>query len=200
MRWIVITSPSDVQGEASKIVNLIETGVDTIHLRKPYATKDQYAGLIKSIPEKYYGRIVIHDHFSLCCDYALGGIHLNRRNPEVPEPFCGSVSCSCHSLYEVAMRKQMCDYVFLSPIFNSISKQGYEAAFSDEELADAAERGIIDSKVIALGGVTAERIQILRKWGFGGAAFLGDIWNRMQTEDATKYLESIRNLMTDTLP
>ena len=39
-------------------------------------------------------------------------------------------------------------------------------------------RGIIDRKVMALGGVDADNIGSLRGYGFGGAVVLGAIWNR----------------------
>ena len=41
---------------------------------------------------------------------------------------------------------------------------------------EAYEAGIIDSRVMALGGVTFERIEQVRKMGFGGAMILGDAW------------------------
>ena len=63
------------------------------------------------------------------------------------------------------------DYVFLSPVFDSISKQGYRAAFSMETLEQA--RGIIDEKVFALGGVTLDKITILEQLHFGGIAVYG---------------------------
>ena len=68
------------------------------------------------------------------------------------------------------------DYVFISPIYDSISKHGYHSAFSDEVLRQASAQGIIDHKVVALGGVTRQRIPQLEKYGFGGAAMLGEMW------------------------
>lgn len=85
-------------------------------------------------------------------------------------------------------------YVFLSPIFDSISKAGYEAAFTASRLQQAAADGIIDGKVIALGGVTANNIPLLKEWHFGGAAFLGDVWSRISHPDVDKYLKTLRLL------
>ena len=67
------------------------------------------------------------------------------------------------------------DYVFLSPVFNSISKQGYEAAFTDEQLDAAARSGLLDHRVMALGGIMPECAPQLRRWHFGGGAMLGCI-------------------------
>ena len=68
------------------------------------------------------------------------------------------------------------DYVFLSPIFDSISKRGYRSQFSLTELQKAAAEGIIDSKVVALGGITKDKLPLLQSLHFGGAAMLGAIW------------------------
>lgn len=50
------------------------------------------------------------------------------------------------------------DYLFLSPIFDSISKRGYLSQFSFESLQNAAKEGLIDGKVFALGGVTQAKV------------------------------------------
>ena len=81
--------------------------------------------------------------------------------------------------------------MFLSPIFDSISKQGYAAAFTKEELADASRRGVIDERVIALGGVTPKHLGELARIGFGGGAFLGHVWNYAQGESFDSDLDTI---------
>lgn len=213
MKLIVITSPHPVPYEAQRIRELFDCGIDTLHLRKPGASAADCARLLDALPGECLRRIVVHDHFQLCRDYGLGGIHLNRRNPTVP-PFiaaarcgktsaCGSetppatiptVSASCHSIAEAAAKKADADYVFLSPIFDSISKQGYQAAYSDDALSEAADGGIIDSRVIALGGITAERMPMLRRWHFGGAAFLGDVWNRAGQDDFCSHVRLLAEM------
>ena len=123
--------------------------------------------LLTLIPEQYHKRIVVHGHFYLKEEFRLKGIHLNLRNPNAPDHYKGHISCSCHSLEEVAESREL-DYVFLSPVFDSISKQGYASHFSEEQL-----RGHVDARVMALGGVTAGKIPWLADVGFGGCAFLG---------------------------
>lgn len=176
MKRIVITWPEFIADEARHIIRLLDEGTDRIHLRKPESDIHDCARLLEAIPEEYYQRISLHDHFELLRDYPLGGVHLNRRNPLPPEDFKGLVSCSCHSFEEVERRKQQCDYVFLSPIFNSISKQGYAAAFTDDELRGAADSGLVDDRVYALGGVSADKLPLLTDWHFGGYVQLGAVW------------------------
>ena len=176
MKWIVITSPDFLSGEALFIDRLFCHGLDVLHLRKPGASYEDCRHLLSEVPCRWHNRIVVHEHFSLAAEYSLLGIHLNRRCPDVPEGFRGHVSCSCHCLDEVVAAKPHCDYVFLSPIFDSISKQVYRSAFSEEEIRDAAKSGIIDERVIALGGISFSKLQLVSYYGFGGAAMLGEVW------------------------
>ena len=176
---IVITLPYFFDGEAEQIVQLLHSSVDLIHIRKPESKAEELERLIMSIPSEYYPRLVLHDHHELAMKYHLHGVHLNGRNPQPPQGWEGSVSKSCHSLEEVKEWKEKCDYVSLSPIFDSISKQGYHAAFSSTEIEEASRQGIIDKKVLALGGVTFNKIDDVLRMGFGGGMILGDAWKNV---------------------
>lgn len=173
MLWIAVTAPGFFEGEARFISRMLAHGVDFVHLRKPDASEDECARLLDDLSAGERARIVVHDHFSLALPYGLHGIHLNRRHGEIPDGYSGHVSRSCHTLEEVMRYKEQCGYVFLSPIFDSISKSGYGSAFSAGILRRAADEGVVDGKVVALGGVTPERVPYLRSLGFGGAAMLG---------------------------
>lgn len=173
-KLIVITTPSFFPDEASLIDLLFAEGMPRLHLRKPDCKRGELEALLDRISPAYYKRIVLHDWFDLAEERKLGGIHLNRRNPEVPPLYKGRISRSCHSLEEVIEYKPVCDYVFLSPIFQSISKEGYGNGFSLDGLREA--KGIIDEKVIALGGICPQTIMKLKDIPFGGVAVLGALW------------------------
>lgn len=195
MEWIVITSPGFLQGEADFIDRLFGHGLDRLHLRKPGAEIGECRRLLDGISREWLPQIVVHDNFGLCREYGLGGVHLNGRNPMAPPNHEGSVSRSCHSLEEISRYKGECDYLTLSPIFNSISKQGYMAAFGPGQLAAARDSGLIDSRVMALGGVTLENIPRVKELGFGGVAILGDVWQRMADGSVDEYLASLRKAL-----
>lgn len=195
MEWIVITSPGFIQGEADFIDRLFGHGLDRLHLRKPGADIGECRRLLDGISREWLPQIVVHDNFGLCREYGLGGVHLNGRNPMAPPNHEGSVSRSCHSLEEISRYKEECDYLTLSPIFNSISKQGYMAAFGPGQLAAARDSGLIDRRVIALGGVTLENIPRVKELGFGGVAILGDVWQRMADGSVDEYLASLRKAL-----
>ena len=178
---IVITLPHFFHGEATLIAQMLQGQVALVHIRKPQASAEEVERLIKEIPTWCRKRLVLHDHHPLAQKYHLYGIHLNSRNPLPPKGWTGSVSRSCHSLAEVEEWKETCNYVSLSPIYDSISKQGYHAAFTKDELCEAHRRGIIDERVMALGGVTFGKIDEVMAMGFGGGMILGDAWKSFST-------------------
>lgn len=188
---VVITLEKFFKDEHLWINSLFEAGLQYLHLRKPGAKRFETEDLLRKINAQYYNRIVLHDNFEMAVEYNLEGIHLNKRNPFAPKSFTGRISRSCHSIEEVARYMDECFYVTLSPIFNSISKVGYNSAFSAGQLAVAASRGIIDNRVVALGGVTAENIRTLKKIGFGGAAVLGTIWNAKDCIEAVNIFKEL---------
>ena len=175
MRLLAITRPELYVEEVREAIYLLDNVVDILHIRKPNATVEQVEHLVCAL-QKYRDRVVLHDHFDLAVKYSLRGVHLNSRNGVVPTGFRGTISRSCHTAEEVVRYKAECDYVFLSPIFDSISKEGYRSAFADDELEALRDSGVIDNKVYALGGITMDNLQRIKSLGFGGAAMLGAAW------------------------
>lgn len=181
---IVITMPEMFPGEADMVNTLFANGMQRLHLRKPGASEQEMAEWIGRIDLPFRQKIIVHDHHRLLKTMGLGGIHLNARNPEAPAWFSaerqkrGSVtlSRSCHSLEEIAQWKGVCDYLFLSPIFNSISKGGYTSAFTRKTLLQAYHDGLFSKPVYALGGVSADNIRSIYDYGFAGAAVIGSLW------------------------
>lgn len=176
--YIVITRPEFIDNESDAITAKFQSGLQRLHLRKPDSNIEEYRQLLSGIPSCYHNRIVIHEHFELLDEFDLCGIHLNRRNPLKPAGWTGHISCSCHSLEEIQEKKADYDYLSLSPIYDSISKQGYASHFSKEQLVEAHRLGIIDHKVCALGGITPDKADELTDLGFGHIMVLGDAWQK----------------------
>lgn len=184
-RLLLLTSPATVPDEPRLLTELLAQGVERLHLRKPGWSASQLEALIQELPAHYYSRLVLHAYPHLVRQYQLGGLHLTgsqraatkRRPALLPGQ---SLSTSFHSLAEVSQHRRHYDYVFLSPIFDSISKEGYSSGFDLSEiqvgLRTLNARPGYRPKVLALGGVEAQNIDLVRKTGFAGAAVLGTIW------------------------
>lgn len=173
MLIIAITPPQAIDGEAATISRLLANGFDIVHLRKPEADIDYCRELLSQLSHSELKRIVVHDHFTLYEEYPLRGVHINRNITHYPPLYRGSRTRSCHSFEEVKQHKEQYDYIFLSPIFDSISKRGYYSKFCHRELQRASDEGIIDNRVVALGGVSPDKIAYLESLHFGGAAMMG---------------------------
>lgn len=167
-----ITSPEDIHLEAYKINRLLESGaLDYIHIRKPASDLSDVRKIIEDIDYKNRSRIRLHGHFALTCDYNLAGVHLNSRCPVAPSTAV-EVTRSCHSIEEL-FDSDCYEYVTLSPIFDSLSKSGYYSAFKPEDL----KVSLGSHKVVALGGVTPDKFEALKRCGFIGGAMLGYLWH-----------------------
>ncbi len=175
MKLIAITKPYCENDEAAFIRRLFESGFDIVHLRKPETDINYCRVLLEKLTEEERKKIVVHDYHILYEEFSLKGIHINKNVTTLPKDYQGFKTRSCHSLEEVKMYKNDFDYVFLSPIFDSISKVGYKSAFAEDVLRKATEQGIVDEKVVALGGVTFDKITYLKELNFGGAAMMGSL-------------------------
>ncbi len=190
MRLIVITPETPVRAEAEAIMTMLDLGVERVHLRHPRLSAETIAGIIGRIDRHYRGRLSLNDCHPLALRYGCG-IHLNSRNPSTPEDFKGIVSRSCHSIAEVVAAAPITDYRFISPVFDSISKQGYTTIFTPDELRGAFDDGRLDSDTFALGGVSADTIGRLRDTGFSGVAALGAAWGSGGIENITQHIKRL---------
>lgn len=191
-KLIVITPPWKCKEEAGRISDLIDAGVQRVHIRKPDWSRDDMIRLIESIKPEYHRYLKLHSWFDLCNSYQLAGIHLNRCNRKIPSDFKGYISISLHSVEEIDS-SGVYEYETLSPIFDSISKSNYQSRFKIESL----RREIAGRNIIALGGVEPSTFQFLKQTGFIGGALLGYIWGRSQEDFSEKMFVDRLNLMID---
>jgi thiamine-phosphate pyrophosphorylase len=182
---VLLTAPSAQPDEPRVLADLLAQGLSRLHLRKPGWSAAQLEALIQALPPPCYARIVLHAYPELVRQYRLGGLHLTgsqrAASKRPPRLLPGqTLSTSFHALAEIARSRRRYDYVFLSPIFDSISKEGYARNFDLGDLrrffqAQAARPGY-RPPVLALGGIEAPTIDLVRQVGFAGAAVLGAVW------------------------
>jgi len=187
---IVISRPELLTNEAEVLKSLFAAGLSIYHLRKPDASRNEIAELIAELPQRYHDRIVLHAHHELSDKFAVRGLHIRStwQNGQVSDtaidamanPGVLTISAACHDLAYLNGSDESggtcadCDYVFYSPVFNSISKPGYRPTASWENIVAAVQKSVLP--VFALGGVTVDNISRLRVAGFAGAAVLGAVW------------------------
>ena len=186
-----MTTPHFFVEEHQILSALFDEGLEILHLRKPNTEPVYSERLLQLIPDSYLNKIVVHDHFYLKNEYGLKGIHLNNRNPDIPSKYKGQISKSFHSIDDLMQEKRNFDYLFLSPVFDSISKSDYKSTFSLSKLKEMSKSRIIDKKVFAMGGIDIDNIPLLKDLGFGGIVILGAIWNRFDIHQASDFKDLI---------
>ena len=174
MRLIVITAPQPVSEEADTINGLFHEGLELLHLRKPGYTLKEMRTLAEAIDPDFRHRVVLHSHHQLAMELGLGGCHFPAARRQDMVRTDTRLSSSCHSPGEIEELAPVCDYLFLSPVFDSISKPGYRAAFNQATLDQLTGR---HCNLVALGGIDRFTLPRLLGHNWYGAAVLGTIWN-----------------------
>lgn len=179
MELIVISDPVCFEGEADLINALFDAGMAVFHLRKPDTDKSTYAGLISKIAKQYHGGIALHQFHELAEDFPLiKRLHYPEQHRKaslnaIVDLNGYTLSTSVHHLTTLHELKGF-DYAFYGPVFNSISKPGYEGLQKDDLMLPDKDRLV---KIIGIGGIDEEKVQRLKEMGFDGIAVLGTIWN-----------------------
>jgi len=199
LKLIVLSGSKDDAEEPLQVVRFLEHGLDVFHLRKPEFSSRKMEEYIQQIPARFRKNIVIHSHYHLAKKYNLLGIHLGKTkrkswyfkhirlplikwfNPSL------QISTSFHHLASLYEETFPYDYVFLSPIFDSISKSGYQSGFSHQNLGAAINRS--QYRVMALGGIDLSKL-IVKKNYFAGIVLSGVIWqnkNKQETYNTIRH-------------
>lgn len=208
MKLAVISSPAFFAEEARIIERLFAEGLELFHLRKPGAEEDELSGLISQIDPLLHRRISMHSNYHLALKYRLGGVHLTEKkwsncgvDTTEQDPVVSAdirLSASVHCFADCRLRREYfgrkLDYIFLSPIFDSISKPDYKSAFSHEDLKDFLETNSDLADIFALGGISAENILFIRHLGFAGAVLHGVVW---KTGDAVTIFKDIKRILSN---
>ncbi|MBT7650459.1 MAG: thiamine phosphate synthase [Opitutae bacterium] len=177
---ILISPPSEKDGEIDLLCQFFDAGLSRFHLRKPNFSAEDLKRYLNQIPSEHLSKIVVHRCPEVLADFAVGGYHL-RSNESAHQVLKGTSSKSLHKLSELTRLKETMDYVFLGPIFRSVSKQGYGPKISLNEIFSLFSSGRLNSlakipKVYALGGIRKKKMLRLSEVGFSGVALLGSVW------------------------
>ena len=191
MKLAIMTKSTFFVEEDKILSSLFDEGLDDLHLFKPGSSPMYSERLLTLLPEDYYRKITVHDHFYLKQEYDLAGIHLDNPTDNLPDGYKGKFSRTCTDLSQLKEMKKKSQYVLLKNIFDCIEFKEEKSSFSLQQLELAAGNGLIDKKVYALGGMSLENIKIAKALGFGGVVICGDLWNRFDIHNEKDYKELI---------
>lgn len=180
---IVITNPTPIINEINTIHSLFENGLELLHIRKPYFSEIEMKAFLSEIKLVFRQRLVLHSQHHLTEEFGITRIHFTEKTRnEITEESLKNLknkgfilSTSIHEMIDFEELSPVFDYAFFGPVFESISKQNYISNLDfKKELGQIKNNNI---KLIALGGITSERIKTALEYGFDDVAFLGTIWN-----------------------
>ena len=191
MKLIIMTKSTFFVEEDKILTTLFEEGMDNMHLYKPDSEPVYSERLLTLLPDEYYKRITVHDHFYLREEYGLKGIHLETPDAQPPYGYKGSITSTCTDISQLRDAKKRSNYVFLKSIFNSHTNPADLQSFTIDELKAASKKGLIDKHVYALGGISLDNIRQVADLGFGGVVVCGDLWNRFDIHQGQDYRELI---------
>lgn len=176
---IVISNPTEITSEINIIHALFEEGMELFHIRKPNASEEELRCYITAINSKYHSKLVLHQQHRLIEEFQLERLHFTEKARQtIPDNFQKSVpflSTSVHTIADFNSLSERYDAAFISPIYPSISKVDYKP--TQNLLEQTKERTNWKTKLIALGGISAENIAATLTEGFDDVALLGSIWN-----------------------
>src|ERR1019366_1979318 len=102
-------------------------------------------------------------------------------------------SVSFHSLGEIKNVNPVFQYVFISPVFDCISKENYKTKIDKTALKLFLQDKVNEPEIIALGGINEETINQPMEIGFDGLAVLGAIWMSNNPIEKFNHLLKITN-------
>jgi thiamine-phosphate pyrophosphorylase len=188
---------------AAVIRETVRAGVDIVQVREKDLTSRELIILVEealsATREQGMGgaRVVVNDRVDVALAGGADGAHLAAHSMPVqvvrrfvPRAFV--IGVSCHSLGEaMAAESGGADYLVLGPVFETPSKLGYGPPLGLEELRNVASR--IRIPVLALGGITVDRIRPCLEAGASGIAGIRIF------QDCESAQERVRELRTQLL-
>ena len=121
-----------------------------------------------------HARVLVNDRLDVALAARAGGVHLGGQSMPAaavrqvaPRPFV--IGVSCHSLEEaIAAESAGADYLLLGPVFETPSKLKYGPPLGLDELRKVNAQ--VRIPVLALGGITVERVRPCLEAGAAGIA------------------------------
>ncbi|WP_316789024.1 thiamine phosphate synthase [Pedobacter frigoris] len=188
MELIVISNDSYFKDEGKLINKLFYNDLNILHLRKNNTDEANFIELINAIDPAFHPRIALHQFHELAPDFGITRLHYPERlrKDNLSAPPNNTLSTSIHSWDALSEIRQF-DYAFFSPVFNSLSKPGYQGV-----IKDGFRLPETPVKMVALGGIHLDNVQQVIDMGFKSMALMGALWNEpLQAINNFKKIQAI---------
>ncbi|MDD7319123.1 MAG: thiamine phosphate synthase [Prevotella sp.] len=195
MKLVLMTKPTFFVEEDKILSNLLEEGMDYLHINKPESSPMFTERLLSLIPEEYHNKIVVHGHYYLKDEYGLRGIHIDDPLTPLPQGYKGKFSRTCTVIEQLKEAKKKSEYVFLKSVAGENADNEPGGDFTIGQLADARKQGLIDKHVYALGGLNIDNLKEIKQLGFGGAVICEDIWARFDIHKQQDYKDLLNHFV-----
>jgi thiamine-phosphate pyrophosphorylase len=186
MKLVVITPSTDVPDEQNLVTKMFESGLTTLHLRKPKYSTNQMAEYIREIPSHFHNRIVIHSHHKLALKFQLKGIHLSSTHLSKHWRYFfvrlrlrlrfsrTSKSRSYSRLQQIYKKEEQdFDYYLVGTMYNNMTGEFYSGFYEDGISAAIRNSG---KRLVARGGTSPAVVAKTARYGFYGIAFNSYLW------------------------
>lgn len=185
---------------ADRATKAVQAGIRWVHLRDHSAGPDAFGDAARALTERLRNMapdvtISVNSHLDMAPELDAG-LHVGRRGPSpaVARSLLGDdvlIGYSAHGEVEATKaRLQAADYFFFSPVFPTSSKPDHPGAGLSALRSFCQTTGA--TPVLALGGITPERVAPCRRAGAWGVAVLSGIMEATTPSAATRaYLRAL---------
>ena len=156
-----------------------EAGIDRIQIREKDLGGRTLVRLVRQAMQAVEGKratLLVNDRLDVALSASAHGVHLGREGipVDVARRIAGEdliIGASAHSLEEaLEAQERGADYLFIGPVFPTPSKAAFGEPLGVPKLESILRR--IKIPAYAIGGVTPERLAILRNLPLTGVAMI----------------------------
>jgi len=179
----------------------LDGGVPAVQLREKDLLGAELLSLateLRDLTARYGAALLINDRIDVAMAVEADGVHLAQNGvpPTTARRLLGTdraIGVSTHSPAEVAAAIESgADFLVFGPVYRTPSKVPFGLPRGPDELARVTSSAQVP--VVAIGGITADRVPEVRKAGASGVAVISAI---MSAEDPTRAARELLAAIAD---
>ena len=150
-------------------INAVNGGAKFLGIRMPFADEDTVYNICQKllkIIDNNNVEIAVFNHYNIAKDLKIG-IHASAKKMdlrEVDNTKVKFIGVSCHDAYSIQVANKInADYITLSPVFDSISKNGYKGLGVDD-IYNMSK--LFNGNVYSLGGINNKNYLKVKTYGY----------------------------------